>query len=457
MPGSIVGKSKPDLLPGSPDLRQIKHPTIGEWGAFRKMLRPNYPKAWGEIGLCIFMTVSGFATHLLVTATWGNVLGFELGIFFVLWIGFWLHALLNFGHEAAHYNLSSSHRRNDALADWTIYLFFPQTMTSSRPSCPVCTSVRARVFAQARDVEYYTSNNVFTYLGCDACGSVYLHDPPVDKLHEIYPSNYYSYQPRGKSTSPIEKLKEYLDTRLFRKLLRQIEGENLRVLDVGGGSGWLLTLLQKVSRRVKETHEVDIDESARSAAESAGHVFHCSRVEDFAFRRSFDLVLMLNLIEHVPDPAAVLHAMKNLLSGSGLILVKTPNVETLDCWLFRHYNWGGFHCPRHFVLFNMQSIKDLGRSCGLQVVQASYTQGAPQWASSILGWLGLKGWIRISPNHPIYAHPLFPFVCAVGGAFDFLRRPFMPTAQMFIVFRRGDQGIRGSVMNAVEEAPIASA
>jgi len=307
------------------------------------------------------------------------------------------------------------------------------------PRCPVCASPQVRFFAWARDVEYYTSDESYAYLECALCKSVFLESPPTDQLDKIYPSSYYSYGSNRQKTSLTERVKSFLDARLFQRLLGQLPGEDLRVLDVGGGVGWLLSTIRKVNLRVNATHEIDINERARSAAEAAGHVFHCSRVEDFSSSESFDLILLLNLIEHVADPAAVLSAMQKLLSPAGLILIKTPNVDTLDCHVFRNSNWGGFHCPRHFVIFNQQSLFDLGQRCGLQTVEAVYTQGAPQWACSILGWLGLKGWIRISADHPLYTHPLYAPVCALTAAFDFVRSPFMPTAQMFVVFRRADK------------------
>lgn len=303
-------------------------------------------------------------------------------------------------------------------------------------TCPVCGGDRWRLFARARDVEYYSSSQTFTYLSCDRCNSVYLDRPPVDRLQEIYPTNYYSYAAEQEPRGIVEQIKEYLDVRAFRSLLSRIEGDDLKVLDVGGGSGWLLNVVRKASARVKQTHEVDLDPGARARAEAAGHVFHHCKVEEFSCAESFDLILMLNLIEHVSDPAAVLRAMGKLLSPQGLILIKTPNVRTLDCRIFRNHNWGGFHCPRHFVLFTRQSIIDLGERCGLRTVKATYTQGAPQWACSILGWLGLKGWLNISAQRPLYTHPLYPVACALAAGFDFVRMPFMPTAQMFVVFQR---------------------
>ena len=308
-------------------------------------------------------------------------------------------------------------------------------MTSAALLCPVCSSARTIPFAHARDVEYYTSDKIFLYHSCEECRSVFLENPPVDELRQIYPANYYSYQHSPHGISAVERIKEFLDGRLFRKLLAQVGNKDLLVLDVGGGSGWLLTLIRKISSRVKQTHEIDMDENARHQAEISGHIFHCCPVESFSSSLSFDLILMLNLIEHVANPAVVLQRMARLLSPSGLLLVKTPNIDTLDCRLFRNHNWGGFHCPRHFVLFNRESLIELAGKSGLELVTTNYTQGAPQWACSILGWMGLRHWIRISSEHPLYTHPLYPVACAMAAAFDFIRSPFMRTAQMFAVFR----------------------
>jgi SAM-dependent methyltransferase len=231
-------------------------------------------------------------------------------------------------------------------------------------------------------------------------------------------------------------VKRALDGRLFRRVMRELPGEHLRVLDVGGGSGWLLDVVREQDRRVVETHEVDLDESARHAAEMAGHVFHCTPIESFAADGRFDLVLLLNLIEHVADPASVLRRVADLLSPSGMLLIKTPNTDTLDRRLFQNHNWGGFHCPRHWVLFTMPALVQLAGHCGFELVWARYTQGAPQWANSILGWLADRRLVRVSVERPMHTHPLLSPLLALAAAFDLLRLPFAPTAQMFVLLKK---------------------
>jgi 2-polyprenyl-3-methyl-5-hydroxy-6-metoxy-1,4-benzoquinol methylase len=300
----------------------------------------------------------------------------------------------------------------------------------------VCAATGARFFAAARDVEYCTTPDTFRYYQCGACQAVFLPRPPVDRLSVIYPRNYYSFRPLAGRPSLPERIKRALDARLFRRLLRQVPGERLVVLDVGGGSGWMLSVARAVSPRVAETHEVDIDETARADAEAAGHVFHCARIEEFETQQRFDFILMLNLIEHVADPVAVLRRMGALLSPAGLLLIKTPNTDSLDRRIFQHRNWGGFHCPRHWVLFTMEGLRGLATRCGLEPVAARYTQAAPQWSASIMAVLAARGWLEVSAERPMHSHPLMAPLLAVTAAFDFLRLPFARTTQMFVVLKR---------------------
>jgi len=123
-----------ESLPGSPDLRDLTHPNLGDWRKFRATLQPKYGLAWLEIFFSLAMLLGGYAAHFVLARRLGNLAGFIAAPLFAVWLGFWLNAMLTFGHEAAHYNLSANKSRNDLLADWSIWLFFPQSSKSYRKS-----------------------------------------------------------------------------------------------------------------------------------------------------------------------------------------------------------------------------------------------------------------------------------------------------------------------------------
>lgn len=314
-------------------------------------------------------------------------------------------------------------------------------MTDSIMACPVCGQAEADVFAHARDVEYVTSDAIYCYLRCRSCTAVYLENPPADRLDDIYPANYYSYGEVDKSTSITDRVKAWLDDRALRKLLDGIPGDQVRVLDVGGGTGWSLTRARRVCSRVSQTHEVDMATWAEPLAVEAGHVYHCMPVQEYTRDEPFDLILMNSVIEHVPDPGQVLRRVAGLLSDRGLVVIKTPNTDTLDCRIFRHRSWGGFHCPRHFVLFTQPGLVELGRRCGLEPVRSERDQGAPQWAISVMAVLQDRGWITVTAQRPAYQNPFYAPLTAAFAAIDFARSPFMPTAQMVVTFRRADMPV----------------
>lgn len=306
----------------------------------------------------------------------------------------------------------------------------------SSVSCLCCHSSDTHFWAKATDIEYYSTQEQFSYFQCQNCFCLFIHPLPKDQLSVIYPSNYYSFSKQKGSF--IDAVKEGLDARYFKKILKYIKTDSIVILDVGGGEGWLLSNIEKLDRRITYTQIVDINTTAGELANKKGHEYFCGRIEDFVSSQKFDLVLLLNLIEHVEDPKTVLANIENMLAPDGVILVKTPNYDSFDAKIFRNRNWGGYHCPRHWVLFSKKSFEKLLERTNLKIQNFSYTQGAPFWTISVLYWLSaISGWIAINKERPTYSHPIASILNAIFAAFDFARMPFFKTSQMFFLLRKG--------------------
>lgn len=297
--------------------------------------------------------------------------------------------------------------------------------------CVACASQDLQPWATATDVEYKTTEDRFAYFRCGSCGALSIDPVPTNRLREIYPSNYYSFARARRSW--VDRVKELLDLRQSRRLLAQLGGRELSVLDVGGGAGHQLDLLRRADPRVVQTTIVDMDEGAAKLASASGHRFVLGRIEEASLHGTFDVVLLLNLIEHVDDPVGVLRRITQVLAPGGVVLVQTPNYDSLDARLFRHRNWGGYHCPRHFILFTPASFQRAVAAAGLAVRSWRYTQGAPFWTVSALAALDQAGIVRITRQRPAWFHPLYPPLAAAFAAFDFARGTVMPLSQMVFV------------------------
>lgn len=308
-------------------------------------------------------------------------------------------------------------------------------MTQAIPACIICEkNDQVKFYSKATDIEYFTTQDYYNFYECTGCHALQIYPVPTDKLSIIYPSNYYSFLNSKKSF--VTKIKEALDKSFFKRLLKDVKMDKINVLDVGGGTGWLINLLKEIDSRISITQVVDIDPKAAELAQQKGHRYFCGPIEQFTSETKFDVVLLLNLIEHVESPVGVLKIIKNLLSANGIVIIKTPNYESWDASLFKNANWGGYHCPRHWHLFTQSSFKKLTEKSGLTMMSFNYTQGAPFWAISIMGWLKKTKIVRAGADHPAIYHPLYSLLVGLFAGFDIVRGLFTKTSQMFIVLKK---------------------
>src|SRR5882757_2469688 len=117
-------------------------------------------------------------------------------------------------------------------------------MTTTAFACPLCRG-RSDFHAFASDTEYFTTPEQFEYRHCGTCDILFVTPMLADQLDLIYPKNYYSFDEGGEKNVVI-RVKEWIDARLLRKILRTIPGNTIRVLDVGGGTGWLSSLVRDI-------------------------------------------------------------------------------------------------------------------------------------------------------------------------------------------------------------------
>jgi SAM-dependent methyltransferase len=86
---------------------------------------------------------------------------------------------------------------------------------------------------------------------------------------------------------------------------------------------------------------------------------------------SFDVVLLLHCLEHVPDPAPYLEKLRKLIRKSGNLIIQVPNRTSLQARIFGH-RWYGLDCPRHVCTFTTEALRCLLTRCGYRVLGTRY-------------------------------------------------------------------------------------
>ena len=243
-------------------------------------------------------------------------------------------------------------------------------------SCNLCGASEPRMLYEAID-RLHGFNGTFQYVRCSQCGLVYM-NPQItfEAVAKYYPQDYAPH--RAKIKSPLTK-KEKWPVR--KKNLDTITVHS-RVLDAGCGSGGFLANLNARTRC--RIYGFDISEKAiKTASEIKGiDVFRGTISEAPYEEEFFDVITARSYIEHVNDPFGVLQQMHRLLKPGGVLVLKTPNIDSFNASVFKD-RWYHLDCPRHLFLFSPKTLTDLLKRAGFSVCAVDFDQSSKSMLASL--------------------------------------------------------------------------
>lgn len=187
---------------------------------------------------------------------------------------------------------------------------------------------------------------------CCSCGLVF--NARWQLLGRAVTYDYY----RDRMAWPDERLHDPLNESRYADLLEGFEGGARRLLDVGCGVGHLV---QVASERGWEAHGIELSPAAVEVCRRFG--LSC-RVADFLTEEldpPYDLITMIEVIEHVQSPGAFFRRADQLLRPGGVLYVTTPNFSALT----RRLN-GSEWTPisnEHLTYFTPRSIQTVAGRC----------------------------------------------------------------------------------------------
>jgi len=213
---------------------------------------------------------------------------------------------------------------------------------------------------------------------CAPCGFAHLDPlPSADALREIYRRHYYDgvkpdYLAKEAAEGAFWRL-EYDDKVDAFEALRG--GRRGRVLDVGCSGGFFLA--RAVARGWTG---LGVEPSAQAAAHARG--LGVDVVERFVDELDadalgrFDAVHLKLVLEHLPDPAAVLHLARRCLRPDGVLCVQVPNdfnalQDVVRATLATPPWWVA--PPYHVNYFDFASLRRLCARTGFAVVREHAT------------------------------------------------------------------------------------
>lgn len=134
--------------------------------------------------------------------------------------------------------------------------------------------------------------------------------------------------------------------------------ENARILELGAGTGHNLAMLS----RFGSVEASELDPVARElASERLGRPVVEAALPDLSMfpAASYDLVALLDVLEHVPDDKASLAAILGLLKPGGALLLTVP----INPWMWSAHDVAHHHHRR----YRKQEIRQLAEGAGYQI------------------------------------------------------------------------------------------
>lgn len=214
-------------------------------------------------------------------------------------------------------------------------------------------------------------------LQCDNCGLVTL--GATEHITDGFYENSGMHGTKLVSMESWLKDTEWDDQRRFEMIKAMLP--NRRLLDFGCGAAGFLRRAQSLATEVS-----GIELEARVKEHWLGELNIVSSVDAMVGGGNFDLITAFHVVEHLPDPRAILNSLAKLLQPSGCMIVEVPSSEDAllslyDCNAFQRFTYWS----QHLFLFNSTTLEMLAHQAGLKVIAIQHYQRYP--LSNHLYWL----------------------------------------------------------------------
>lgn len=218
--------------------------------------------------------------------------------------------------------------------------------------CPICFSNKKKKYMVRQDL---------TYTSCQKCDLIYSEEQPKD-TNDVYSNdNYRDTQISAYDKSRKFRIKNFAVERI--KILKKYKKSG-SLLDVGCGTGWFM----EEARKHYEVTGIEHSDSIRLWLKKKFNISSFKVIHDL--KKKFDIITAFDVIEHVTNPLDFLNNLKNKLKKNGIILIYTPNADSLGFSFLKEKN--NLLCVDHLFCFNQKSFEYLCKKANMRIVETQF-------------------------------------------------------------------------------------
>jgi SAM-dependent methyltransferase len=167
------------------------------------------------------------------------------------------------------------------------------------------------------------------------------------------------------ATSDMRGISNY---RQVIKLINKFTKNRESLLEIGAGSGGLLDNLK---HQFSHVHGVEPSKKfCQFADEKYGLVLDNIGYEDIDDSRKYDIILAMDVIEHVASVKHFMNKVSQLLTDDGIAIISTPNKNSFAARLLGKKWW---HIrPPHLYYLDKKSFNALMEATGFRIIKKAF-------------------------------------------------------------------------------------
>lgn len=224
--------------------------------------------------------------------------------------------------------------------------------------CKICDGLGTKMSSILR------LNQSNEYLKCRQCSCVFSKNFATDEELALYYDSYYSSENLKIPKHIRESISKTVST--FSKFRTS---EN-RLCDLGYGAGALLEIAELDGWNCSGS---EYSPDAIEIGRIRGWDVHQGELGTDDLPGPFDVITIVETLEHVQDPYDLISKASTRLRQGGLIYGTTPNGKSLSSLLLGT-KWSVFSFPEHPILMSKKSVKILLEANGFSDIEI-YSQG----------------------------------------------------------------------------------
>jgi hypothetical protein len=248
--------------------------------------------------------------------------------------------------------------------------------------CPVCSNTVSSDLGELTNTKIAPLERAhYRLLQCHDCDIVYLSPLPTPRDLDILYIDELQFDYYDDERARV--IVDFIADRLRAVMGRLGATELNSVLEIGAGLAWMARAAKQISPRARTVAQDITTEVADKCPWVDHYIVASSDDPRFDSLGPYDVISLTHVIEHLPDPIAMLRRLRPITKG--MIFMTAPHRPVrwdgrIESWLKYSYN----HVPGHLQYFSERGMQRMAEAAGFKV---AYWDATAEEGQAFETWL----------------------------------------------------------------------